>query len=212
MAPKFTGAFLKGIDYVGDIQRFTQEFSDDLAVLRFAIDQFNLPRDLKLSIHSGSDKFSIYPIIRTALAQADTGVHLKTAGTTWLEEVIGLAAAGGDGLAFAKSLYSEAFGRYEEMAAPYLPVIDIDRALLPAPQSVETWSSEQFVQALQHNLDCPRYSIHFRQLVHISFRVAAERLDTFSALLDRYRTEIESHVTQNIFARHIEPLFIGSSQ
>jgi len=58
VAPKFTGEFLKGIDYVGDIKQFTREFEEDLAVLAFAKQTFGLPRSLKLSIHSGSDKFS----------------------------------------------------------------------------------------------------------------------------------------------------------
>ena len=118
VAPKFTGEFLKGIDYVGDIKRFAREFEEDLAVLEFAKQSFTLPPALKLSIHSGSDKFSLYPIMHRAIKKAGAGLHLKTAGTTWLEEVIGLAAAGGEGLAFAKALYHDAYGRYDEMAKP----------------------------------------------------------------------------------------------
>jgi hypothetical protein len=105
IAPKFTGRFNKGIDYVGDLSQFEKEFNDDLAVIAFAIKEFALPRNLKLSIHSGSDKFSIYPIIRQAIRSHDAGVHLKTAGTTWLEELIGLATAGGEGLAIAREVY-----------------------------------------------------------------------------------------------------------
>jgi hypothetical protein len=71
VAPKFTGDFLKGIDYVGDIGRFTREFEEDLAVLAFAKRTFGLPSELKLSIHSGSDKFSLYPIMHRALKRAD---------------------------------------------------------------------------------------------------------------------------------------------
>ena len=74
----------------------------DLAVIAFAIRQYGLPATLKLSVHSGSDKFSIYAPIRRALQRFDAGVHLKTAGTTWLEELIGLAEAGGGGLDLAK--------------------------------------------------------------------------------------------------------------
>ena len=98
VAPKFTGRFNKGVDYVGDVAQFEHEFNDDLSVIAFAIKEFGLPADLKLSVHSGSDKFSIYAPIRRALAKHGAGLHIKTAGTTWLEELIGLATAGGEGL------------------------------------------------------------------------------------------------------------------
>ena len=61
---------------------------------------------MKLSVHSGSDKFSIYAAIHEAMKKFDAGVHLKTAGTTWLEELIGLAEAGGSGLEMAKEVYA----------------------------------------------------------------------------------------------------------
>jgi hypothetical protein len=209
VAPKFTGEFLKGIDYVGDSKRFAREFEEDLAVLAFARQTFGLPAALKLSIHSGSDKFSLYPIIYRAIKKANAGLHLKTAGTTWLEEVIGLAAAGGEGLAFAKALYREALGRYDEMAKPYLTVIAIDRAALPTPAQVDAFSAQEFVETLEHNQACKRFNIHFRQMVHISFRLAAEKQPQYLALLKSNRSSIESHVTDNIFKRHIEPLFLG---
>ena len=65
----------------------------DLSVLE---DAMNHPENLKLSVHSGSDKFSIYPIMGELIQKHGKGIHVKTAGTTWLEEVIGLAMAGGD--------------------------------------------------------------------------------------------------------------------
>ena len=210
VAPKFTGEFLKGIDYVGDIERFSREFEEDLAVLEFAKQTFSLPASLKLSIHSGSDKFSLYPIMHRAIKQAGAGLHLKTAGTTWLEEVIGLAAAGGEGLAFVKALYRDAYGRYDEMAKPYLTVIAIDRQALPAPAKVDSWSAQEYVETLEHNQACKRFNIHFRQMVHISFRVAAEKRSQYLALLNANRSSIESHVSHNILKRHIEPLFLGT--
>jgi len=211
VAPKFTGEFLKGIDYVGDLGRFAREFEDDLAVLAFAKQTFGLPKALKLSIHSGSDKFSLYPIIRRAIKKADAGIHLKTAGTTWLEEVIGLAAADGEGLAFVKRLYREAYGRYDEMAKPYLTVIAIDRQCLPSPELVDSYRAEDFVQALEHNQACKHFNIHFRQMVHISFRLAAEKREQYLALLNAHRRGIESRVANNILSNHIEPLFIGTT-
>ena len=132
IAPKFTGRFNKGVDYVGDVAQFAVEFSDDLAVIAYAIEKYGLPETLKLSVHSGSDKFSIYAAIREAMRRTGAGLHLKTAGTTWLEELIGLAEAGPEGLALAKEVYSEAFDHKEELCAPYASVIDIDYAKLPA--------------------------------------------------------------------------------
>src|SRR5207249_279706 len=132
IAPKFTGRFNKGVDYVGDLAQFEKEFHDDLAVIAFAIDRYGLPANLKLSVHSGSDKFSLYPIIRRTLPKFGAGLHIKTAGTTWLEELIGLAEAGGDALALVKEIYAEALDRVDELCRPYATVIDIDRAKLPS--------------------------------------------------------------------------------
>ena len=132
IAPKFTGRFNKGVDYVGDLVQFEKEFNDDLAVIAYAIKQYGLPANLKLSVHSVRDKFSIYPIINKALARTGAGLHIKTAGTTWLEELIGLAEAGGDGLVLAKEIYAYALDHVDELCAPYASVIDIDRSKLPA--------------------------------------------------------------------------------
>src|SRR5689334_13931264 len=60
IAPKFTGRFNKGVDYVGDVRQFEREFNDDLAIIAFAVKQYGLLPSLKLSVHSGSDKFSLY--------------------------------------------------------------------------------------------------------------------------------------------------------
>jgi hypothetical protein len=113
IAPKFTGRFNKGVDYVGDLAQFEKEFDEDLFVIAYAIKQFGLPHSLKLSVHSGSDKFSIYPIIKKLIQKHDAGLHVKTAGTTWLEEVIGLAEADGDALAIAKDIYAGAYPRFD---------------------------------------------------------------------------------------------------
>src|SRR5690242_13146310 len=131
IAPKFTGRFNKGVDYVGDVKQFEQEFNEDLAVIAFAIQKYGLPSSLKLSVHSGSDKFSIYEPMRKALKKFNAGVHIKTAGTTWLEELIGLAEAGGDGLEIAREIYAYAIEHVDEFCAPYASVIDIDKAKLP---------------------------------------------------------------------------------
>ena len=210
IAPKYAGSFLKGIDYVGDPNQFIREFRDDLAVLAFAARSFDLPRNLKLSIHTGSDKFTLYPLIHRAIKDADTGIHLKTAGTTWLQEAAGMAASGGDGLAFAKEIYRESFRRCDDLCSPYLAVIRIDKTGLPSPAETDSWSPEEFVQALQHDRSCPRYNLHFRQLMHVGFKVAAEKKTRFSEMLLEYREAIEENVTRNLYENHIRPLYLGA--
>ncbi|MDD2706400.1 MAG: tagaturonate epimerase family protein [Verrucomicrobiae bacterium] len=209
IAPKFTGRFNKGVDYVGDVKQFAKEFEEDLAVLAHAVSEFKLPSSLKLSVHSGSDKFSLYPIMRSAMKKFDAGVHLKTAGTTWLEEVVGLAMAGGDGLKLAAEIYELAYGRREELSKPYATVIDINPAKLPAPAEVKGWSSVQFVAALQHNQKCPGFNPHLRQLVHVSFKIAAEMGKRYDDALQKHEAVIARNVTENLFDRHIRPLFLG---
>ena len=210
VAPKFAGAFLKGCDYVGDRQQFAHDFRDYLAVIRFAVHNFNLPRNLKLSIHTGSDKFSLYPIMHRAIKSMDSGIHLKTAGTTWLEELAGIAASGGAGLAFAREIYRESYRRCEELCKPYLAVISIDRQRLPSSAEAASWSSEEFVRALRHDESCRSYNPHLRQLLHVGFTVAAEMRTRFTEMLLEYRDAIEENVTQNLYERHIRPLFLGS--
>ncbi len=208
IAPKFSGRFNKGIDYIGDLNQFATEFAQDLAVIRFAIGEFALPRELKLSVHSGSDKFSIYPLIRSALTQFDAGVHMKTAGTTWLEELIGLAEAGGEGLSLAKQIYRIAWARFDELCAPYAPVIDIHREKLPEPDQVDRWDEERFATTLRHNVHHPNYNPHFRQLLHVAYKIAAEFGERYLEALHRYEAVIARNVTTNIFERHIQPIFL----
>lgn len=209
IAPKFTGRFNKGVDYRGDVAQFGKEFNDDLAVVAFAVKHYGLPANLKLSVHSGSDKFSIYEPIRQALTRWDAGLHLKTAGTTWLEEVIGLAEAGGEGLALAKEFYQEAREQVEELCAPYATVIEIDRNQLPAAAAVAAWTSEQYVAALRHDPKCADFNPHLRQLLHVSYKLAALQGDRFRHLLEACETTIARNVTANLWERHIKPVFLG---
>jgi tagaturonate epimerase len=209
IAPKFTGRFNKGVDYVGDLAQFEQEFHDDLAVIAHAVRCYELPKNLKLSVHSGSDKFSLYPIIRRTLPKFGAGLHLKTAGTTWLEELIGLAEAGGDGLAFAKEIYASALEHVDELCAPYATVIDIDRVKLPAASVVNQWTSEQFVRALRHVPSDPLFNSSVRQLLHVAFKLAAKTGRRYLDLLEGNAEVVGRNVTENIFARHLHPLLIG---
>jgi hypothetical protein len=210
IAPKFTGRFNKGVDYVGDVQQFEREFADDVAVIAQAVAQYGLPVNLKLSVHSGSDKFSLYGPMRRVLKSTGAGVHLKTAGTTWLEELIGLAEAGGDALTLCREIYADAFEHRDELCAPYAAVIDIDPARLPAPAEVNRWTPEQFTGAVRHDQNNPRFNPHVRQLLHVGYKIAAHMGGRYTKLLESSETSISRNVTSNLFDRHIVPLFLGS--
>ena len=207
IAPKFTGRFNKGVDYVGDVAMFAAEFERDLAVVALAIDRFDLPGDLKLSVHSGSDKFSIYPAMRAALRRFGAGLHVKTAGTTWLEELIGLASAGGEGLAIARDVYAGATARFDELCGPYATVIDIDRGALPTIETVADWPGERLAAALRHDASCEAYNPHLRQLLHVAYKVAAEMGERFGMALADLAGSIAPGVTENIHVRHIRAVF-----
>lgn len=207
IAPKFSGRFNKGVDYVGDIKQFTLEFNQDLSVISFAIKEFGLPANLKLSIHSGSDKFSIYGPISEAIKKHGVGLHLKTAGTTWLEELIGLAAAGGEGLVIAQEVYRHALGRFDELCGPYATVIDIDPSKLPTADEVDQWSGMEYADALRHIQSCPEFNPDFRQLLHVAYKVAAEMGNRYLDALDTFEESVAANVTENILERHLKPLF-----
>ena len=207
IAPKFTGRFNKGVDYVGDTAQFEKEFREDLLVIDFAIKEFGLPEGLKLSIHSGSDKFSIYPIMGRLIRQYDKGIHIKTAGTTWLEENIGLALADDRALELAKKIAISALGRMEELCIPYATVIDINPAKLPTAAQIAAWSGQEYARALRHNQQDPLYNPDFRQLVHVSYKIAAELGDEFYTTLKRNAQVVAEQVKENILERHIARLF-----
>ena len=209
IAPKFTGRFNKGVDYAGDVVRFSKEFNEDLAVITFAIREFGLPENLKLSVHSGSDKFSIYEPMNKALKRFDAGLHLKTAGTTWLEELVGLAMAGGDALAITKQVYAEAILRFDELCAPYATVINIDKDKLPSPKVVNRWSGTEYADALRHDISSEKYNPNFRQLLHVAYKIAAEMGTRYLNALEKNEDVIAQNVAENIYQRHIKTIFIA---
>ena len=207
IAPKFTGRFNKGVDYRGDLARFEQEFEQDLLVIEEAVREYGLPDNLKLSIHSGSDKFSIYPIMGRLIRKHDKGIHIKTAGTTWLEENIGLAVADPAALELAKKIYVNALGRMEELTVPYATVIDVDTAKLPTPEEVAKWDAETYARTMRHNQADPLYNPSFRQLIHVSYKIAAELADEFLPALEKHTDVIGEQITANLCDRHIARLF-----
>jgi tagaturonate epimerase len=207
IAPKFSGRFNKGVDYVGDPGAFAVEFESDLNVIDYAVKEFGLPGNLKMSIHSGSDKFAIYPVIGSLIMKHDKGIHVKTAGTTWLEEVIGLAASGGEALEFVKEIYNEALGHIDELSAPYADVIDIRTNHLPSAAAVSAWDSGRFAAAVRHIPGNPDYNTDMRQLLHVAYKLAAHRMDKFFCLLDSHEEQVAVSVYENIYDRHICRLF-----
>jgi len=206
-APKFTGRFNKGVDYVGDLALFEKEFEEDLLVIDEAVGAYGLPANLKLSIHSGSDKFSLYPIMGRLIRKHDKGIHIKTAGTTWLEEIIGLSLADPDALALAKKIYRIALTRMDELTVPYATVIDVDKGKLPAPETVDGWDAETFARTLRHDERDPLYNPSFRQLIHVSFKVAAELGSEYYPALEKHVDVIGREITANICDRHVALLF-----
>ncbi|MFQ3548051.1 MAG: tagaturonate epimerase family protein [Termitinemataceae bacterium] len=208
IAPKFTGRFNKGVDYVGNVAQFELEFNEDISVIAFAVQEFDLPTNLKLSIHSGSDKFSLYPIIKKAVYTKNAGLHVKTAGTTWLEELIGLALTEGAGLTLAKEIYRSAYNRFDELCAPYAAVIDIHKDRLPSPDTVDRWSGAAFAAALRHVPEETQFNPDFRQLLHVGYKVAAELGNTYYKALEEYHHIIAHEVTDNLLQRHIKRIFM----
>ena len=208
IAPRFYGKFIKGVDFIGSVERFGKEFEMLLAIIQHAVKEFSLLDNLKLSIHSGSDKFSIYSIINRALRKYDAGIHLKTAGTTWLEELIGLAMTGGKGLELVKEIYIKAYNRYDELCLPYAAVIDIDKEKLPHPENVSKWSNNQFSSSLRHDLSCGDYNSNFRQLLHIGYKIAAEMGSRYIEALKTNEEIISRNVSENLYERHVKRLFM----
>jgi hypothetical protein len=208
IAPKFTGQFNKGVDYEGNIADFTREFEDDLLVLKHAGPALGLTEGLKLSVHSGSDKFSIYPVINRLVKKHGAGLHLKTAGTTWLEEIAAIAGSGEEGRTLAAGIYADALARYEEVTAPYATVLHIDRAQLPPALEIASWDGGRLSRAIIHDQSCPDFNPHVRQLFHVAFKLAAKAGPKFTDLLKQHDEAVGKAVTENLWERHLKPLFL----
>lgn len=206
IAPRFSGRFNKGIDWRGELAQFELEFEQDLLVIKHCVDQLALDPGLKLSLHSGSDKFSIYPVIGRLCKKHDAGIHIKTAGTTWLEELRGLSLAGGDSFDLAKEICMEGLNRIEELTSPYLEVIDINTRHLPNKNWVKNCSTHEFAEAIQHDPSNPNFNADLRQLMHVSYKIAAEKGERFNMAVTTKAKIISPLVTSNIFDKHIKRL------
>ena len=185
LAPRYVGRFEKGVDYIGDLATFEADFAGHAAIAR----QFG---PYKLSLHSGSDKFSIYPIA----GRLSRGlVHLKTAGTSYLEALRTIAALNAD---LFREIYAFARQRYETDRASYHVSAELGRA--PLPEDVKD------PPALLEQFDA-------REILHVTFgSVLTEQdgqgqrrfYDRLVGLLranpEAYAANLEKH-----FIRHLEP-------
>lgn len=138
----------------------------------------------------------------------DKGIHIKTAGTTWLEEVIGLAMAEDEvAINIAKGVYAGALGRFDELCGPYATVIDIDKSQLPTVEEVNGWTGEKLANTLRHIPGHPDYNPNFRQLIHVGYKIAVEYGDQYTDALKKNKEIVGEQVTKNIYERHIKRLF-----
>ena len=181
LAPRFVGHFEKGVDYIGDIAVFEREFAVHAAIARHV-------GPYKLSLHSGSDKFSIYGI---AARLAKGLVHLKTAGTSYLEALRALSVASP---ALFREIYVFSRDRYETDKQTYHVSARLDRA--PDP---ETLTDAQLPSLLEQ--------FDARQVMHVTFGSVL----TTDGLSQRFRTELVANQAayddclETHFKRHLEP-------
>ncbi len=204
IAPKFPGRFNKGIDYDGDTLEFARYFEQYLLCVSDAVKYFNLPKNLKLSIHTGSDKFSLYPVMGTLIRKYKQGIHLKTAGTTWLEEVAGLAEAGET--KYIQSLYEQALDRYEELTEAYRDVLNIQYDKLPSASIFRNKTGFALAKMIRHSKESS-YDPNVRQLMHTAYKIAAEDRNTLLEKIDLHSGLIGKRVCNNILKNHLIPLF-----
>jgi hypothetical protein len=181
LAPRYVGRFEKGADYIGDVARFEEDFATHAAIAR----RFG---PYKLSLHSGSDKFSIYP---AAVRQTRGLVHLKTAGTSYLEALRTVAALDGD---LFREIYAFALERYEEDRASYHVSASLEKAAAPGDVAGE---------------DLPALLDRFdeREILHVTFGSVLTREVLRDRLVDALVSHPEdyAHNLEKHFLRHLEP-------
>jgi hypothetical protein len=187
LAPRYVGRFEKGVDYIGDVAAFEADVAIHAAIAR----QFG---PYKLSIHSGSDKFSIYPAM---MRQTRGLVHLKTAGTSYLEALRTIALLDP---ALLRGIYVFARDRFENDRATYHTSASLERA--PLPQDVP---DTDLVKLLDQS--------DARQILHITFgsvlrekgsnsrfRFNDRLMGLLQAHSEEYARNLEAH-----FLRHLTP-------
>ncbi len=180
LAPRFVGRFEKGVDYIGDLSAFEADLAGHVAVARHW-------GPYKLSIHSGSDKFSIYRVVARVAGEQ---VHLKTAGTSYLEALRTVAGCHVD---LFKQIYALACERYSIDRASYHVSADISRA--PA---AHTLTDAAACVAVLEQFDA-------RQALHVCFgSILAAYGDAIRAVLLANEALHEANLAHHI-GRHIQP-------
>lgn len=179
LAPRFVGRFEKGVDYIGDLSALERDLAGHAAVMR-SISGY------KLSLHSGSDKFSVYPL---AARHAGKAVHLKTAGTSYLEALRVWAEV--EPAAF-RTVLDFARARYEADRVTYH--VSADLREVPAGDTLED-------DALPGLLD----QFAARQVLHVTFGSVLDRFgERLRAALRAHENRYHALLRQH-FARHLEP-------
>jgi hypothetical protein len=185
LAPRFIGRFEKGVDYIGDLNVFEKDFAAHAAIAR-------MMGPYKISLHSGSDKFSIYPI---TMKHTQGLVHLKTAGTSYLEALRTIAVIDP---VFFKELYQFAREHYETDKASYHVSADLKRA--PLAVEVNDWP------ALIDQFDA-------REILHVTFGSVLSDRTEFSGKgfyprfmeLIQQNQDTYSDLLVKHFTRHLSP-------
>jgi hypothetical protein len=142
LAPRFCGEFQKGVDYIGDIKQFEQELVAHTAIARYF--------DYKISLHSGSDKFMVFPIFGRLTRGR---FHVKTAGTNWLEAMKLVAMVDPK---LYREVHAFALSKFDEVTKYYHVTTDITR--IP---NLDTLDDKALVKLFEHN--------DARQLIHITY-------------------------------------------
>jgi tagaturonate epimerase len=180
LAPRYVGRFEKGVDYIGSVATFESDLAGHAAIAR----HFG---PYKLSLHSGSDKFSIYP---AAMRQTRGLVHLKTAGTSYLEALRTIAAIDVD---LFREIYAFARGRYETDKLSYHVSAELGKAPLPEAVSDRPGLLDQF---------------DAREILHVTFgSVLTEKTpDQKWRFYDRFMNLLRAN--QEAYANNLEKHFI----
>ena len=180
IAPRFCGEFQKGIDFSGDIAQFEKEVNVHAAITRSL--------GYKLSIHSGSDKFSVFPII----AKACRGnFHLKTSGTNWLEAMRVAAEKDPD---LYREIHKHALTVFNEAKKYYHVTADVSK--IPDVQEI---NDEDLPGLFDTNSD-------LRQLIHITYGFILDVYkDRLYTLLEKYDDDYRSAIVKHI-GKHLELL------
>ena len=211
ISPKFIGRFNKNIDYVGKLPQFEAELDMYIKIIKFAINEFALDPSLKLSLHSGSDKFSVYPIINKMLRKHHVGIHVKTSGICWLTSLIVLASKGGENLDLVKAFYTEAYQDFSNIITHYDKVTDINKSKLPTLEEIKDWENEQMVKALDNSVKAPEYNPTMRQFLACAYGVASKNIDLYKDAVDNHLEEINQKIEFYLVELHLKPLFAGVS-